>query len=98
MQVRLTNLAWNASTLGGRRFVSNQALRSFFLLRAANILFMVLTLGLYWPWARVRETAYRMRHFAVAAADLDAFVGQAAQQPSAVGEEIADAFDLDLAL
>ena len=98
LQVRLANLTWNATTLGARRFASTQALRSFAPLHAGNLLLIVLTLGLYWPWAKVREAAYRAEHFAVEAADLDAFVAHAQQQASAVGEEIADVFDLDIAL
>jgi len=98
IQVRLTNLTWNAATLGARRFSSTQALRSFWPLHATNLLLIALTVGLYWPWAKVREAAYRAEHFAVEAADLDDFVAQARPQASAVGEEIVDVFDLDVAL
>jgi uncharacterized membrane protein YjgN (DUF898 family) len=98
IQVRLANLTWNAAGLGEGRFAASQAFPSFWRLRAANILLTILTLGLYWPWAKVREAAYRARHLSVTGADLDAFVGQAQELRNAVGEEIADAFDLDFSL
>jgi uncharacterized membrane protein YjgN (DUF898 family) len=98
LQVRLTNLVWNATALGDRRFSSSQAFRSFWRIHAGNFVLILLTLGLYWPWAKVREAVYRAEHFAIEAADLDAFVGDARRESSAVGEEIADAFDLDFSL
>ena len=98
LQVRVANVTWNATTLGRHRFHSDQAFRSFWPLRASNVVLIALTLGLYWPWARVREAAYRAKHFALEAADLDQFVAEATQDPSAVGEEIADAFDLEFSL
>jgi uncharacterized membrane protein YjgN (DUF898 family) len=98
VQVRLTNLVWNATRLGDHRFFSSQTFRSFWRIHAGNLALILLTLGLYWPWAKVREAAYRAQHFALAANDLDAFVGDARHEASAVGEEIADAFDLDFSL
>lgn len=98
VQVRLTNLAWNATTLGDCRFASNQTLGSFWPLNASNLLLTLLTLGLYWPWAKIREAIYRASRTSISAVDLDAFVAGAAQRNAAVGEEIADALDLEVAL
>lgn len=98
VQVQMTNLAWNATTLGDCRFASSQTLASFWPLHASNVLLTVLTLGLYWPWAKVREAVYRASHTGVSGVDLDAFVAGAAQQTAAAGEEITDAFDLEVAL
>lgn len=98
VQVQLTNLAWNATTLGDCRFVSSQTLASFWPLHASNVLLTVLTLGLYWPWAKVREAVYRASRTGVSGVDLDAFVAGAIQQTAAAGEEITDAFDLEVAL
>jgi uncharacterized membrane protein YjgN (DUF898 family) len=97
-KVRLANLTWNATTADGRKFSSDQALGSYWRLHASNVLLTLLTLGLYWPWAKVREAAYKASHTMVEAGDLDGIVANAEQQASAVGEEIADVFDLDLAL
>ena len=48
--------------------------------------------------AKVREAAYRLDRLELEATSLDAFVGRAAEEKSAVGEEIADALDLDFSL
>lgn len=94
----LANLTWNATTLGGDRFVSSQAFASYWRVAAGNFVLLILTLGLYWPWAKVREANYRLRHLAYAAPDLDGFVGRATPDNSAVGDEITDVFDLDFSL
>lgn len=98
MQVRLGNLVWNATAIDGCRLRSTQSLKSFLPLYAGNLALIVLTLGLYWPWAKVREADYRARHMALAAADLDGFAGAAGPAANAVGEEVSDAFDLDIAI
>jgi uncharacterized membrane protein YjgN (DUF898 family) len=63
-----------------------------------NFILIVLTLGLYWPWAKVREAAYRLDRLALEPTNLDSFAGLARTDNAAAGEEIADAFDLDFSL
>jgi uncharacterized membrane protein YjgN (DUF898 family) len=93
------NLLWNNTRLGQHRFVSDQAFWSLSRLVLLNWLLIILTLGFYWPWAKVKMAAYRARHMAaLVAGNLDDFMGGAAQEQNAVGEEIADAFDFDIAL
>lgn len=99
LQVRLANLVWNNTHCGPHAFASQQKMRSLFPIFLANWLLIVLTLGLYWPWAQVKLAKYRAEHTAlVASGSLDDFVGQAVQNEKAIGEEIADAFDFDIAL
>jgi uncharacterized membrane protein YjgN (DUF898 family) len=94
----LANLTWNATSVGGKRFISTQTYGSYLAVVASNLLLIVLTLGLYWPWAKVREAVYRLDRLALEGTDLDAFAGRASTDNAAAGEEIADAFDLDFAL
>jgi uncharacterized membrane protein YjgN (DUF898 family) len=98
MQVRLINLTWNATMLGPHRFISRQKVESYWFMHFSNLALTLITLGLYWPWAKVREVAYFARHLSIEAIDLDAFVGRAQSEKSAVGQEIADMFDLDFSL
>lgn len=98
VQVRLANLTWNATSLSGRSFISTQSYGSYLSVVVGNFLMLVLTLGLYWPWAKVREAAYRLEHLAMEDTDLNRFASLARSETSAVGEEIADAFDLDFSL
>lgn len=98
-QVRLANLVWNRTRLGDYRFASGQAMTSLFPIFISNWLLILLTLGLYLPWAKVRMARYRAGHLHLLAdTSLDHFIGAASQQPQAAGEEMADAFDLDIAL
>lgn len=95
---RLANLTWNATSVGGKAFISTQTYRSYLAVVVGNFLLIVLTLGLYWPWAKVREAAYRLDRLMLEGTDLDAFTGMARSDNAAAGEEIADAFDLDFSL
>lgn len=77
LRVRTANLTWNGTRLGRYRFVSKQAFASFWPLHATHLVLIVATMGLYWPWARVREAAYHARHVALRADDLDNFIADA---------------------
>lgn len=98
VRVRLANLTWNSTAIGGKAFISTQTYRSYLAVVASNFALIVLTLGLYWPWAKVREAAYRLDHLMLEGTDLDSFAGLARTDNAAAGEEIADAFDLDFSL
>jgi uncharacterized membrane protein YjgN (DUF898 family) len=95
---RLANLTWNSTAIGGKAFISTQTYRSYLAVVVSNFLLIVLTLGLYWPWAKVREAAYRLDHLMLEGTDLDSFAGLTRTDTAAAGEEIADAFDLDFSL
>ena len=91
-----SNLIWNKTRLNKHSFKSDQTFWSFFRVLTGNLLLMILTLGLYWPWARVRIARYRAEHTAVlAAGSLDDFVAGATREKSAISEEVADIFDFD---
>lgn len=99
LQVRLNNLVWNNARLGPHAFASDQEMVSLFPIFLSNWVLIFLTLGLFWPWAKIRLAAYRAEHMQMlASGDLEEFIGQAELQKTAIGEEIADAFDLDIAL
>ncbi|MDR0717820.1 MAG: DUF898 domain-containing protein [Azoarcus sp.] len=93
------NLVWNNTRLDTHAFKGDQAFWGICKVAASNGLFMFLTLGLYWPWAKVRLARYRASHTAVlTAGDFDDFAAGAAKEQSAIGEEIADIFDFDISL
>ncbi|MDR1228128.1 MAG: DUF898 domain-containing protein [Azoarcus sp.] len=94
----LTNLVWNNTRLGKHRFKSDQTLWGVSWIVVSNLLLMLITLGLYWPWAKVRLTRYRAERAALlAVGSLDDFVAGATREKSAIGEEVADIFDFDIA-
>lgn len=97
--VQVTNLVWNGTSLAEHRFESRLGLWGYIGVVVSNGLLTVLTLGLFWPWAKVRMARYRAAHFALlAAGSLDAFVAGEATDAAALGDEAAEMFDMDVAL
>ncbi|MDR2093394.1 MAG: DUF898 domain-containing protein [Azoarcus sp.] len=95
---RMTNLIWSNTRVDKHDFKSDQTFRGLVWINVSNLLLVLLTLGLYWPWANVRMARYRAEHTAVlAAGSLDGFIAGATREKSAIGEEVADAFDFDIA-
>ncbi|MDR1849643.1 MAG: DUF898 domain-containing protein [Zoogloeaceae bacterium] len=95
----VSNLAWNSASLDRHRFVSDQTYWGITGITLSNWLLILLTLGLYWPWAKVRMAVYRARHAAIRVkGNLDDFLAGAEDEKNATGEELADIFGLDVAL
>jgi uncharacterized membrane protein YjgN (DUF898 family) len=97
---RNVNEVFRTTTLGPHRFSSDLSATRLTLLYLGNIAGIVLTLGLYTPWAQIRTAKYRLETLTVLpAGSLDDFVaGARASTPAATGEEIADLFDVDFGL
>jgi len=94
---RISNLLWNHTSLEHINFSSNQRMRDLLWIYLSNMLVLIITLGLATPWAQIRLARYRMEHIAIAGeTDWDKFVGEKKEATRALGEEIADMFDVDL--
>ena len=98
-KTRFTNLVLGNAGIEGHRFVSRYELRSYMMLMLGNTLGMVLTLGLFYPWAKVRNARYAVAHTDfIAEGDLDGFVAAQRDGTSSTGGEVADLFDVDLGM
>lgn len=96
---RLQNLVWNHTTLGPHRFRSEVGAFRYFCLVLSNLVGIVLTLGLFAPFARVRALRYRLACVTLlAAGPLDSFVAGEAEQVGALGDAAVDWYDIDIAL
>jgi uncharacterized membrane protein YjgN (DUF898 family) len=94
---RISNLLWNNTQLEHIQFSSNQRMRDLFWIYLSNTIVLVCTLGLATPWAQIRLARYRLGHIAISGeTDWDKFVGEKKEATRAIGEEIADMFDVDL--
>lgn len=94
---RIQNLVWNGTALGPHAFSSNVRARDLFGIYLTNFIGIVLTLGLFKPFADIRLARYRLEHMALnAQGSLDEFVAGQQQGVSATGEETADIFDFDI--
>ena len=97
IQARLQNVVWNNTQLGQHRFISDVSARKLFVISFTNFILIVLTLGLYKPFATIRLLRYRLETMAfVPQGSLEAFLAGQSQQQSATGEETAEMFDVDI--
>ena len=99
IRVRSANLVWNRVTLERIGFSSRMEVLAYFRLIAGNLVLLLLTLGLFWPWAQVRLARYRAACLSLQSpGPLDHFVaGESANAP-AIGDEVSDLMDIDVGL
>ena len=97
IQARLQNVAWNNTKLGAHSFVSDVSARKLFFITFTNFILIILTLGLYKPFATIRLLRYRLETMGlVPQGSLEAFLAGQTQQQSSTGEDTAEMFDLEI--
>lgn len=97
--VRTGNLLFDGARLGDLRLSSRLELGPYIGIALTNWLLIMMSMGLYAPFARVRMAQYRVEALGLSAPDgLDAFVGDEQQRITALGDEASEMFDLDIAL
>lgn len=96
---RIQNLVWNHTTLGPHRFECRLQARKLVWIMFSNLVLVVVTLGLFMPFAAVRLARYRVSCMTLLpASSLDAFIAGEQAGVAAVGEELGEFLDLDLSL
>jgi len=99
MQARIFITTWNNISLGQSYFKTDCNQWRFAWIVASNWVVKILSIGLMTPWAEIR-----LRHYQTASLslvlndDLDQIMNRVQSDPSAIGEEISDIFDLDISL
>jgi uncharacterized membrane protein YjgN (DUF898 family) len=64
-----------------------------------NTIGILVTLGLFIPFAKVRAAAYKANHTAlIVQGDLDRFIAQNLENSNSLGEGVHDIFDIDISL
>ncbi len=98
--VNLTNVTYAHAHIGSNGFVSDMRVTPMAWLLFTNLLLLMLTVGLAWAWVKVRMARYRLEHMSLVMVPgtVDAIVGEASQNPSALGEEAAEFLDFDISL
>ncbi len=95
----LSNLFFNATTIQAHGFNAKLQLPQMAWLYFSNTLGIVLTLGLFIPWAQVRIAKYRTSCLTLNMnGSLDNFVNDEQQQVSALGEQVGEVFDMDVSI
>ncbi len=96
---RSQNLIWNHTTLGVHRFECSLRFRKVLWIVVSNVFLTVITIGLFRPFAVVRMARYRAESMTLVPGEsLDHFVGMQSREVGAMGEEVAEFFDIDIAL
>ena len=96
--IRQQQLLFNHTQIGSQfSFKAQYSARSWIWLLLSNTLLLGLTLGLYYPWAKVRTAKFRVQNLALnAQTDLDHFVDQNLADTKATGEELGDIFSVEV--
>ena len=95
-KVRMTNLRIGKSKIEPHQLVSSYDIKSYLLLVCTNTLLIILTLGIFYPFAKVRTARYAAGHTEmVINGDLDGFVAERRSDVSALGGETAEFLDID---
>jgi len=100
LEAHTQNLVWNRTVAPGLRFDSTLGVAPLCRLRVKNLLLLVATLGLYWPWATVATARLRLAAVAVLSDEpLDRLVGTLqSTSPDASGDAAADLAGFDFGL
>lgn len=94
---RMQNLNWSHTRLADWAFSSDLRARSLFWVQLSNLVLVIVTLGLFKPWADVRVARLRLEAIAMHGdGDSEAFLRGVREAESATGEETAEMFDMDL--
>jgi uncharacterized membrane protein YjgN (DUF898 family) len=95
----VTNLIWSNTRVGEHRIECNMSPAGLVWITFSNFVLVVLTLGLFIPWASVRLAKFQLEAVRlVPAGNLQEFVESEPDNVDAVGEEAASAFDFDISL
>ncbi len=98
-QSRIGNLIWNHTQLGESRFESRLRFWPLFSIQLSNFLLIMLTLGLFTPWAAVRLARYRAQCLSIHPSEtVESFVAARGEEIAAAGEEMTEMFDFDVGL
>lgn len=97
---RLQNLLWNSTRSEKIRFASALRFRSLFRLTLVNWLLIVVTLGFYWPFAKVRTARLKLEAMALEVdGSVDDWIASAQQAGKGVlGDAAGDFFGMDMGL
>lgn len=95
----IQNLVWNNTALANHQFRSEMKAGRMMFIAVTNLLGIIVTLGLFTPFAQVRAMKYRIESMSmIPDGSLDEFVATVQENATATGEGMADLLDFDLSL
>ena len=95
--VRVANINYNAITLKDHALRADWQFGGYLWLMVSNTFLIVLTLGLYIPWAKVRTASFKARYTsALFVGDMNEFAAQEHEKVNALAESVGDLFDIEI--
>ena len=95
----IQNLIWSNTTLGTSRFSCQMSWGRMTFIAITNVLGMIVTLGLFTPFAQIRAMRYRIESLSIDMAEnLDDFIAAPASELAATGEGVSDLLGFDISL
>ncbi len=98
INTHVTNYLFNNLKLTYIRFSSQIGYARLVWIYFTNTILIILTLGVFIPWAKVRAVKYKLSCMSVYAIDLENHIAAESEQVRAVGEELSDFLDVDVGL
>ncbi len=96
LQAWIGNIINNNTTLGRFKFNSFWSGTRLAWIHFSNFFMLSFTMGLMYPWAKIRVINHKIDNFFIEGENVDDFVNAADEQTKALGEEVADFFDFDI--
>lgn len=98
VSTRVRNHVFSRADLDGRvRFESTITTTGLWWVMVSNVMLIFLSLGFARPYTQVRMARYLALHSAALSSEsLDEFIGEKRQEVGAFGDELGDAFDMDM--
>ncbi|HHS92296.1 MAG TPA: DUF898 domain-containing protein, partial [Campylobacterales bacterium] len=91
-----SNFVRNNTTLNHSPLKGTIAPFKLGVISATNILAIIFSLGLLYPWTKIRYLKYKLAQTALACEDYEQFASHGYRTGSTVGEEMVDFFDIDI--
>lgn len=99
VRTNILNTVWSNIKFGSNSFESNLKFRGMLWIYFSNTIMILLTLGLFTPWAKVRMARYRVKCLQIwAESNINDVIASQKKGVSATGGEMSDFLDVDLAM
>ena len=99
VQVSLANIVFNGTNVGDHGFNSRLDVLPMAKLIIVNTILTLLTLGIYYPWAKVKMTRYVLSRLSIEVeGDLNSIIADEERNISSAGEGLAEAFDVGIGI
>ena len=93
----LFNIYWNHVSVKGNDFKANMGIGKYIWIFISNSVVVAISLGLMFPWSKVRMAKFFADSLEVAdAGNSQDIIAKAVEEKSALGEELGEAFDVDV--